>query len=112
MHISSNLPFVAKHVMEKPTRRPSLTQTAMAGARVLLKHVPHKVHLKYFTFDLSGCHGLEVAMKSSRVVCWLLFKMMRLGRGGALLRPLTEIQMQKKLQVGPINIFCLVRFPN
>ena len=37
---------------------------------------------------------------------------MRLGRGGALLRPLTEIQMQKKLQVGPINIFCLVRFPN
>ena len=49
---------------------------------------------------------------SSRVVCWLLFKMMRLGRGGSLLRPLTEIQMQKKLQVGPINIFCLVRFPN
>ena len=35
LHISSNLPFVAKQVMEKPTRRPSLTQTAMAGAPLL-----------------------------------------------------------------------------
>ena len=49
LHISSYLPFVAKQVMEKPTRRPSLTQTAMAGARLLLKHVPHQVHLQYFT---------------------------------------------------------------
>ena len=40
-------------------------------------------------------------MTFSEWINWICLKMMRVGRGSALLRPLTEIQMQKKLQVRP-----------
>ena len=83
-HFSRDLPCVPKQVMEKPRRRPSLAQTAMAGA-----NNPPEIHFSLSLHKFSNYFFLE----------WISFNMMRLGRGSSLLRPLTEIQMQKKLQV-------------
>ena len=47
-HFSRDLPCVPKQVMEKPRRRPSLAQTAMAGAHTtLLKYISHYCYIDF-----------------------------------------------------------------